>query len=104
MGKSGLNMTLAPLIARLVLAVAFAVAGAAKLADLAGSRRAIEEFGLPRPLALPLGTLLPLTEIAVAAALIPIASGWWGALAALALLVVPSASGARSKGPSNNLP
>ena len=66
-------MAVALLIARLPLA--FAVAGAAKLADLAGSRRALEEFGLPRPLAVPLGTLLPVIEIAVAAALIPVASG-----------------------------
>lgn len=81
-------MPVALLIARLVLAAAFAVAGAAKLADLAGSRRSLEEFGIPRPLAVPLGTLLPIIEIAVAAALVPLASAWWGALAALALLVV----------------
>jgi peroxiredoxin len=81
-------MSVTLLIARLVLAVAFAVAGAAKLADLAGSRRALEEFGIPRALAVPLGALLPIIEIAVAAALIPIASGWWVAVAALVLLVV----------------
>jgi peroxiredoxin len=81
-------MTVALLAARLVLAAAFAVAGAAKLADLAGSRLSLEEFGLPRPLAGPLGTLLPIIEIAVAAALVPLASAWWAALAALALLVV----------------
>lgn len=46
--------------ARLVLALVFAVAGAAKLADLAGSRRAIGDFGVPAALAAPLGTLLPL--------------------------------------------
>jgi methylamine dehydrogenase accessory protein MauD len=34
---------------------------------------------------------LPVIEIAVAAALIPVASGWWGAVAALALLVVVTA-------------
>jgi hypothetical protein len=78
-------MTIALLIARLLLAIVFAVAGAAKLADLVGSRRALEEFGLPRPLANPAGTILPLMEIAIATALIPVASGWWGAVAALAL-------------------
>jgi peroxiredoxin len=76
------------LISRLVLAAALAVAGVAKLADLAGSRRALEEFGVPDRLAGPLGTILPLAEIAVAAALIPLESAWWGALAALGLLGV----------------
>jgi uncharacterized membrane protein YphA (DoxX/SURF4 family) len=81
-------MSVALLIARLALAMTFAVAGAAKLADLAGSRRALEEFGLPLPLALPLGTFLPVVEIGIAAAWVPVVSGWWGATAALALLVV----------------
>jgi peroxiredoxin len=81
-------MTIALLVARLLIGIVFATAGVAKLADLAGSRRALEEFGLPRTFASPAGTILPLVEIAVAAALIPVASGWWGAVAALALLVV----------------
>jgi peroxiredoxin len=81
-------MTVSLLLARLTLAIVFAVAGAAKLADLAGSRRAFEEFGLPRALAHALGTSLPVLEIGVAIALVPVASGWWGAVAVLALLVV----------------
>ena len=66
----------------------FAVAGVAKLTDRAGSRQAIVDFGLPSSLATPLGILLPLTELAVAAALIPPATAPWGALGALALLLL----------------
>jgi peroxiredoxin len=72
----------------LLLAVVFVVAGAAKLADRAGSRKALADFGVPSSLATPLATLLPLAELAVAAALIPAASAWWGALGALALLLL----------------
>jgi thiol-disulfide isomerase/thioredoxin len=69
------------------LAVVFALAGLAKSADLAGSRRAVREFGIPQPLAPLLGTLLPLGELAVSLALIVQGSERWGALAALVLLV-----------------
>lgn len=80
-------MDVALLIARLVLSVVFVVAGLAKLADVPGSQKAIHDFGVPQPLANPLGLLLPCAEIAVAIALIPLASAWWGALVALLLLV-----------------
>ena len=72
----------------MLLALVFVVAGAAKLADRAGSRKAVADFGVPSSLASPLATLLPLAELAVAAALIPAASAWWGALGALALLLL----------------
>jgi methylamine dehydrogenase accessory protein MauD len=62
------------------------VAGVAKLADREGSRRAVGDFGLPSALAAPFGLLLPLGELAVAAALIPTATAWWGAWGTLALL------------------
>jgi peroxiredoxin len=76
------------LIARLLLAGIFLVAGVAKLADRAGSRQAIINFGVPGALASPLGILLPLAELAVAAALIPTSTAWWGALGTLALLLL----------------
>src|SRR5215208_75573 len=79
-------MTLLLLIARLLLAGIFAVAGMAKLADREGSRRAVVDFGLPSALAAPLGLLLPLAELAVTASLLPASTAWWGALGALALL------------------
>jgi uncharacterized membrane protein YphA (DoxX/SURF4 family) len=44
------------LIARLLLAAVFILAGLAKLADLRGSRQAIIDFGLPVPVATTLGT------------------------------------------------
>ncbi len=81
-------MDLALLLARLLLAGVFAVAGTAKLADREGSRRSAVDFGVPAPLATPLAVLLPLAELAVAVALIPAATAWWGAAGALTLLLL----------------
>jgi thiol-disulfide isomerase/thioredoxin len=81
-------MDAALLIARLLLAAVFTLAGVAKLSDLQGSRRAIINFGVPSAIAAPLGLLLPLAELSVAATLLPASTAWWGALAALALLSV----------------
>jgi thiol-disulfide isomerase/thioredoxin len=72
---------------RAVLALVFAVSAAGKLADLAGSRRAVAGFGVPARLATPIGTALPLAEIALALLLLPAATAWWGALGALVLLL-----------------
>ena len=80
-------MDAALLIGHLLLAAVFALSGVAKLADQAGSRQALIAFGLPRSLATPLGRLLPLAELAVAVALAPAVTAWWGALGALALLL-----------------
>jgi peroxiredoxin/uncharacterized membrane protein YphA (DoxX/SURF4 family) len=80
-------MNLILLLIRLLLAAVFLVAGLAKLADLPGSRQAVRDFGLPAPLASPLGLLLPLAELAVALALLPTTTAWYGALGALVLLV-----------------
>jgi peroxiredoxin len=68
--------------------VVFFVAGASKLSDREGSRQTLIDFGVPAALASPLGLLLPLSELAVAAALVPAAMAWWGALGALALLLL----------------
>lgn len=65
----------------------FAIAGLAKCTNLAGSRKAIGDFGAPTWLAQPVGTLLPIVELAVAAFLLAGSSAWWGALAALVLLL-----------------
>jgi len=75
-------------VARLFLALVFVVAGITKLADREGSLRAIVDFGVPTALAAPLGLLLPLGELAVAATLLPASTAWWGAVGALALLSV----------------
>jgi peroxiredoxin/uncharacterized membrane protein YphA (DoxX/SURF4 family) len=74
--------------ARLLIAAVFALAGIAKLLDLSGSRRAVAGFGVPEAFAEPVGLLLPITEIAIAVALIPQPSARWGALAALILLLL----------------
>jgi peroxiredoxin/uncharacterized membrane protein YphA (DoxX/SURF4 family) len=79
---------IALLVVRLLLAVVFAVSGVAKLADRSGSRQAMTDFGVPKSLAAPFGVLLPLAELAVAVALLPAATAWWGALGALALLLL----------------
>ena len=81
-------MDIVILFARLLLAAVFVVAGVAKLADREGSRRAVADFGAPSALAAPLGILLPLAELAVAAALIPTSTAFWGAVGALVLLLL----------------
>src|SRR5687768_9342155 len=81
-------METALLVGRLGLAAVFLIAGFAKLADRQGTRQAMVDFGVPRVLAAPIGILLPLVEIAIGVALIPAASAWWGAIGALALLLL----------------
>lgn len=66
----------------------FGVAGLAKLADRAGSRRALVDFGVPSALANPLGIILPVAELAVAVALLPVVTAWFGAVGALFLLLL----------------
>lgn len=74
--------------ARLLLASVFTVAGIAKAADPAGGRQALIGFGVPHRLAAALAIALPLTELAVAAALVPVSLAWFGAVGALTLLLV----------------
>jgi peroxiredoxin/uncharacterized membrane protein YphA (DoxX/SURF4 family) len=81
-------MDVALFLIRLLLASVFVVAGVAKLADRGGSRQAVADFGVPSPLVAPLGVLLPLAELTVAAALLPASTAWWGALGALVLLLL----------------
>jgi uncharacterized membrane protein YphA (DoxX/SURF4 family) len=84
------------LAARLLLGAVFVLAGAAKLLDRAGAERALHEFGVPARLARPLRTVLPLVELAAAAALLARVSARWGALVALALLALFSVAIART--------
>ena len=72
---------------RVVLAVVFALAGAAKLFDRPGTRRSLSEFGVPGSVVPIAAVLLPLLELATAVALIPPGSARWGGLAALVLLL-----------------
>lgn len=81
-------MEIALLIARVFLALIFAVAGFTKIADLARSRHTLIEFGVPEKLAGVAGSSLPFIEVLVAVALLPLESARWGAIAALALMLV----------------
>lgn len=80
-------MTWMLLAARTVLATVFAVAGAAKLADRAGSRQAVIDFGVPARVAPAIAIMLPLGELLVAGALLLDRTARAGAAGALALLV-----------------
>jgi peroxiredoxin/uncharacterized membrane protein YphA (DoxX/SURF4 family) len=72
---------------QLLLAGVFAFAGVAKLFDLSGSRRAMVDFGVPERAAPVAGVLLPIAELATAAALVLHPTARWGAIAALTLLL-----------------
>ena len=74
------------LVCRLIVAAVLAVAAVAKLADRAGTRGSFEGFGLPPAAAGQLAVAVPGVELAIAAALLPVATAWAGALAATALL------------------
>jgi len=74
------------LIFRLFLAGIFAVAGVAKLADPAGSRKAVSDFGVPSPVAGIAVFALPAVELAIAALLLFPSVSWFGAVGSVALL------------------
>src|SRR5262245_10848608 len=80
-------MEITLLVARLLLAIVFVAAGAAKAVDLAGSRRALIDFGLPEKLAVPLGYGLPFLEMLIALALLPGTTAWIAAVVGLGLLL-----------------
>jgi uncharacterized membrane protein YphA (DoxX/SURF4 family)/peroxiredoxin len=75
-------------VARLCLAAVFYIAGAAKLADRSGTRQALADFDLPRPLADPLLLFLPAAELAAATALVFPTTARWGAAGSLVLLAL----------------
>jgi thiol-disulfide isomerase/thioredoxin len=76
------------LIVRLLIAVIFFVAGIAKLADLQGTRKGVQDFGVPEWAASSLGILLPLAELAVAVLLIPLSTMLWGSVGTIVLLLI----------------
>lgn len=76
------------LVARLALAVIFAVAAVGKLGDRDGSRDALRRFGVPGALTGVVAILLPAVELATAATLTAPATAWYGAVAASLLLLV----------------
>ncbi|HEX6388157.1 MAG TPA: MauE/DoxX family redox-associated membrane protein [Solirubrobacteraceae bacterium] len=80
-------MDSAVLGAQVLLAIVFATAGVGKLRDRAGSQTALTEFGVSERFAPTGAVLLPLAELAAAAALLVHQSARWGAVAALVLLL-----------------
>lgn len=76
------------LISRLLLTLIFLFSGITKLLDQQGTKKALADFGLPSMLTSSFTFLLPIAELVVAAALIPVALAWWGALGALSLLLI----------------
>jgi len=89
-------MTIFLLVVRVALAAIFVVAAGGKLLDREGARQAMRDFGVPGRLAPPAALLLPVAEIAVAVALLPPVTGWFGAIGALLLLGAFSAAIAMS--------
>jgi len=81
-------MAIALLVARLLLAFVFAVAGITKLADRAGSQKALRDFGVPKRLAEGGSILLPLIELTAAVTLIPSVTARSAAVGTLALLLI----------------
>ena len=81
-------MEIVLLLARLILAVVFGVAGVAKLTDPEGARQALIGFGVSEELAKGLGWILPIAEILVALLLLPLQTAWLGGIGALTLLLV----------------
>ncbi|MBA3747746.1 MAG: hypothetical protein H0W96_09700, partial [Solirubrobacterales bacterium] len=73
--------------ARLLLAAVFATAAAGKLFDVAGSRKALADFGVAQRVVAAAGLLLPIAELAIAIALIAQTTARWAALGALLLLL-----------------
>ncbi len=80
------------LIARLILAAVFVVAGLAKLRDSAGAHAGVVAFGVPRRIAGPVALVLPIVELVVAGLLLPATTATHGSAAALALLAVFTAA------------
>lgn len=80
-------MNLFLLCIRALLAIILAAAGAGKVFDFSGSRKAVADFGVPQMLVKPVAFALPLLEIVTAALLFPKGTTAWGAAAAFVLLL-----------------
>ena len=81
-------MEIVLLLVRILLAGIFALAGVAKFIDLKGSEKAFQDFGVPKPLAMPGAVALSVAEIAIAVLLLFVDTSWFGAIAALSLLLL----------------
>jgi thiol-disulfide isomerase/thioredoxin/uncharacterized membrane protein YphA (DoxX/SURF4 family) len=75
------------LLARLILAGVFALAGIGKMLDIPGSIKAVQGFGIPQRLSRPIGIALPIIELAIALLLLPVSTALVGAIGGALLLV-----------------
>ena len=85
-------MTTLVLLARLGLSAVFLASALAKLGDRPGSRQAVRDFGVPEVLTDAISGLLPLAELALAFALLPVTSATWAAAGSIVLLGIFSAA------------
>jgi peroxiredoxin/uncharacterized membrane protein YphA (DoxX/SURF4 family) len=76
------------LIIRSIVAVVFATAGIAKLADLRGSKKAFLDFGIPKSVALPASIVLSVVELLIALSLLAPSISWYAAIGASGLLLL----------------
>ena len=87
-----MTLVVGSLLARLVLAFVFAVAGLVKLANIDKTREMLAGFGVGRSMLTFSTFALPLVELSVAVALVAPPTAYAGALAALALLALFTAA------------
>jgi len=80
------------LATRLALTAILLIASIAKLVDVGTFRRALRGFGLPASLVMPVGILLPCTELVIALMLPWAPTATWGGIAAAALFAIFSAT------------
>jgi peroxiredoxin len=83
-------------LARLLLAAVFAVAACAKLGRRAETESTLEAFGVGPARRGPIAIVLPLVELAIAAALLPAASAPYAGVAAFGLLTAFTVAVART--------
>lgn len=81
-------MEIVLLLIRLFLAAIFTLAGIGKLLDLAGSEKAVKDFGVPDSVAKPFALGLPIAEIIISLLLLSVSTSWLGAIGAFLLLLV----------------
>ena len=96
MARRGDSLESELLIARVALAVVFATAAVAKLIDPARTRESLAGFGVAERFRASAAVVLPLTELALAALLLPQPTAVGAAIAAIVLLLAFSAAIARA--------
>lgn len=79
-------MDVVVVIARVIVCAVFVISAITKVSDVTGTRRMLDEFGVPRAMVTMIAVLLPVAEFATAVTVAVPASAWFGGAMALALL------------------